>query len=445
MKFINLLKKEIRELLTLQTFLGMLISVVLLMGMGSLMNSTMTEAMISADISIADCDDTEYTRDILSRLKDAGYEINLVEINEAEITSYPQVMKDAGLENLIIIPEGFTASIESGTPAEIRTVSVMKSATSMMSALSSENISSASHDIASIVTDKLYAEDLSLSEKKTEFITSPVNVIDNTVVGDKSAEISIAVVGSTTMMQNLVIVMVIFILVLFASQMIITAVATEKIDKTLETLLSAPVSRTSIVASKMLAATLVAIINAGAYMIGFGGYMSGMMSGVGTPDISDSALSEGLDIMKAISALGLSLSPADYALVGIQMFATIMIALVCSLMLGVLAKDAKSTQTLLTPIMIAIMLPFMISLLSDINTLPTIMKVIVYAIPFTHTFISMDNIINGNLTLYWLGFAYQAVFFAVCMFFAIRLFTTDKIFTVSVSFGKKKKNSTAEE
>ena len=45
---------------------------------------------------------------------------------------------------------------------------------------------------------------------------------------------------------------VLFVAVIFASQMIATAIATEKENKTLETLLSYPVTRTSIVTSKML-------------------------------------------------------------------------------------------------------------------------------------------------------------------------------------------------
>ena len=55
---------------------------------------------------------------------------------------------------------------------------------------------------------------------------------------------------------------------------------------------------------------------------------------------------------------------------------------------------------------------------------------------------------NGDMLMFWGGFAYQAVFLVVCMFLAVRMFTTDKIFTMAVMsdagtkkgglFGRKK-------
>ena len=83
-------------------------------------------------------------------------------------------------------------------------------------------------------------------------------------------------------------------------------------------------------------------------------------------------------------------------------------------------------------------------MLSDINALPTAIRTLVYAIPFTHTFSAMSNLMFGNNAVFFGGLAYQAVFFAVCMFFALKLFKSDKIFTISLNFGqnaKFKKNS----
>ena len=131
--------------------------------------------------------------------------------------------------------------------------------------------------------------------------------------------------------------------------------------------------------------------------------------------------------------------PLDYLLLGLQMFMTIMIALCISLILGAMANDAKSAQTLVMPIMLTLMIPFFCSMFADINTLPTGIKIIMYAIPFTHTFIAVNNLLFDNMALFWGGFAYQVVIFAVVMFLAVRLFTSDKIFTISLNFGQKAK------
>ena len=78
-------------------------------------------------------------------------------------------------------------------------------------------------------------------------------------------------------------------------------------------------------------------------------------------------------------------------------------------------------------------------MLADINTLPPVLKAVVYAIPFTHTFSAIPNLMFGNTGIFFIGLLYQIAFFAVCMFFALRLFMSDKLFTIQLSFGKKPK------
>jgi ABC-2 type transport system permease protein len=94
---------------------------------------------------------------------------------------------------------------------------------------------------------------------------------------------------------------------------------------------------------------------------------------------------------------------------------------------------------MIMPIMMLAVIPYMISMVADINSLPTVFKYIVYAIPFTHTFSAIPNIMFGNRTMFFLGLGYQIIVFAICMFFALRLFMSDKIFTISLNFGQKTK------
>jgi ABC-2 type transport system permease protein len=87
-------------------------------------------------------------------------------------------------------------------------------------------------------------------------------------------------------------------------------------------------------------------------------------------------------------------------------------------------------------------------MMADINTLPIAIRMAVYAIPFTHTFSAMNNLMFGNTAIFFGGLAYQFVIFVICMFFALRLFKSDKILTVSLNFGQKskfKKHSGADE
>jgi ABC-2 type transport system permease protein len=232
-----------------------------------------------------------------------------------------------------------------------------------------------------------------------------------------------------------------------ASQMIMTAISTEKIDKTLETLLSAPVSRLSVLTAKMVAALIVALLNAAVMMVGFLFYISGMTGGM-TDEISSSmntSVSTGssVNVVQAMSDLGMVLSTGDYVIFGLQLFFTVAIGLSLALMLGAMATDVKSVQSLVMPIMILVMVPFFVTMFADISTISMPFKVLLYAIPFTHSFTSLTNMMNGNNTAVIGGLLYQIVFFIVCMFLAVRMFTTDRLFTISLNLGKKmkKKNS----
>ncbi len=187
----------------------------------------------------------------------------------------------------------------------------------------------------------------------------------------------------------------------------------------------------------MLAAAVVALLNAAVYMVAFSTFVSGATDEV-TQSVSEAA-GTSITVDQALEQLGLNLGAVDYILIGVQLFFTIMICLSVSIMLGALIDDAKNVQNMLMPIMLCAMVPYIISMLADINSLPMIFRVIVYAIPFTHTFTAVPNLMFGNNMLFIGGLIYQIIVFLICIFFALRLFMSDKLLTVSLNIGQKSK------
>lgn len=433
MRFLNLLRKELREMLTPQTIITLVIMVALLSAAGEAMSGAMEDVKEeSSKITVCDQDDTEFTRSVINLMKNPADGVeNDVTIVTLESDDYTKELDRLDKKSIVIIPKGFTEQVDKGEQAETKFVSKMTSLSTM------SNISTGSDTALSLieaaVKSALYTDKVSrgqLTDAEVAQIESPVKISETTVVGKKSADISAMILYSMCQMQGMFVPIIVFLLIMYSAQMILNAVSTEKLDKTLETLLSAPVSRLAVLSSKMLAAAIVAALYAVVFMFG----MDNMMSGLELGDTSEYA---------GIAAdLGLTLSAGQYVLVGLQMFTTILIALSISLVLGALAKDAKSGQTLILPIMLTAMVPYMLSLFLDIKTLSPVFRYIVYAIPFTHTFMASENVMFGNMTVYWGGLVYQLVVLIVCMTFAIRVFTSDKIFTMSLSFGEKK-NKTA--
>lgn len=425
-------------MLSPSTIATMIITVMVMIMAGNAMSGAVDEAEEeSSAITICNQDDTEFTKQVLKFLETpAGGEKNDVKYVTLDSDDYTKELKDKDIKNVVIIPAGFSEKISNSEQATIKYVARMTSLSTMSNV--STGSTNAMNLINAAVKSAFYSSKVqsgALADKEVAMLESPVKVEETTVVADNSQSISPSLIIAATQMSNMFLPIMVFVLVLYSSQMILNAVATEKIDKTLETLLSAPVSRLSVLTAKMLAAGIVAGINAIVYMFG----MNRMTSSVS--NLTSSSV-DNLD--EVLKNLGLTLSVGDYVLVGVQMFLTILITLSISLVLGALAKDMKSTQSYILPVMVMAMIPYMLSMFVDITTLTPALKYAVYAIPFTHTFMATQNVMFGNTTLYWAGLAYQLVLLILCMGFAVRVFTSDKIFTMTLSFGKKKHKSAEE-
>ena len=433
MKFRTLFLKELREMLNTQTIFAMLAAVLIMGFAGKTMSKAVEDsADTMMDINICDQDNTEFTQNMIkfmtNNLAQLDGEVNVVEINSDD---YVAELKKANVKNVVIIPEGFTDAVENNQSAPVRYVQQLNSLATFSNLNTGSQV--AVEYLSAAVKEVVYSTKVAggkLTNQEVSFLNSPISLDETTIVAGKSENISSSIVLSLCSAQNNIVPIMLFVLVMMSSNMILNAVSTEKIDKTLETLLSAPISRLSVIAAKMLAAAVIAAIQAAVYMLGAKNMMSGVMENVS----ADSGYSE------VLKNLGLTMNAGQYVLVGIQMFVTILIALSVALILGVLAKDAKSAQTLTLPVMMCTMIPYMLSMVVDIKSLSPIARYIVYAIPFTHSFMSMENTMFGNMGIYVGGLIYQIVFLAVCMFIALRIFMSDRIFTMSLG-GKKTRSS----
>lgn len=432
MKFTHLFKKELREMLTPQVILILVLIYAGMMMLGNIMGTAVDKTIEdSSKIVICDQDQTEFTKSVIQLMKkpageDTENEVRLVDINSED---YAAELDRLEVSDVVIIPKGFTEQVEAGKTAGFIYVDKLTSLSTMANISTGSEMAKKLIEVS--VTSALYGKKVAagqLTEDEIKQLEVPVEITEKTVVSNNTADISSQRVISLKTMENMFLPIIVFLLIMYSSQMVLNAVSTEKIDKTLETLLSAPVSRMAVLSSKMLAAGTVAAMYAIVMMFGMKNLTGALPTG------------NGEDYEASLKALGLTISGTDYILIGIQMFVSILIALAIALVLGVLAKDAKSGQSLLLPIQLMSMVPYMLSMFMDIRTLdPLPIRYLIYAIPFTHTFMSSENIMFGHWGIYWGGLAYQLVLLVVCMSFAIHVFTSDKIFTLSLGNGKKKK------
>ena len=235
-----------------------------------------------------------------------------------------------------------------------------------------------------------------------------------------------ATISMLMLSQSIALPMTVMIMVLSSMQIAATSVAMEKEEKTLETLLTSPVDRFAILMGKVSSTVIVAGLAAVTVLIGYS-YMLGSIT-IGIPDTAN------VDLV----ALGLVPSTFGYILLGISLFVTLLSALALAVIISSFSENVRGAQALVSYIYPLIFIPAIALMYLDINTLPTAIKAIIYAIPFSHPLIASKAVIMGDYIAVLFGITYVAIFTIIIMYFASKLFATEKILTAKLMFKKKK-------
>jgi ABC-2 type transport system permease protein len=422
-KFLNLLVKEIRELLTLQLLISLLFTVFIFYFIGQLAKSEMKKAMRPQKIAVLDLDNSFLSEELNKSLRAANFEIEALKPQTREkAIDWVRLSK---INLLLVTPEGFGDSLTSFDLKEIETYSFLRSFSI---------VGSRSSVIVGGVVSALnrYLSNNYLQQKipglDPEKVKNPIKSKDFVIVKERMAEGSAARVAGFVSTQSIFVPVILMMIIIYSSQMVISAIAMEKQNKTLETLLTVPISRTSIVTAKMFASGLVGLVSAVIYMFGFRFYMSSFTGGMPSPT----------DAGNVIQKLGLSLNTNSYFILGVSLFFAILCALAMATILGVLAEDYRSAQSLIMPLIFLVLIPYFISFLSDINTLSLPVKLLIWAIPFSHPFLTTQNLLLENYPAVFGGILYTILFFIALILIAAHIFSTDKVLTMKLKFRKKK-------
>jgi len=422
-KFTNLLYKEIRELINKQLIMSLLMMVVIFYFVGETTKSEMKKAAATQTISVLDLDQSALSKGLAGSLKTANFKVEWSPAKDPEAAV--QAAKQGDTYILLVFPKGLEASVARLQPTEISTYTFLRSF-SMGGMTKSEILKAVITATNSYLSNDILKK--KVPDVPPDVLKSPIKSKDYIIVKDKMAEGSASAISGYVFSQSFLIPIILFLIIMFSSQMVISAIAMEKQNKTLETLLTVPIPRTSVVTTKMLAAGIVGLLSAAIYMIGMKSYMGGM-----TGDIRVGAAMSGV-----INQLGLTLSGKGYVLLGIALFFAILCGLAMATILGVLAEDFRSAQTLMLPITLMIMIPYLLSFFADINSLPLPVKLLILAIPFSHPFLATPNIMLGHYSAVLYGILYMAVVFFILVAIAARIFSTDRVLTMKLRWGKKK-------
>jgi ABC-2 type transport system permease protein len=421
--FMNLFRKEVKELLSKQ----LIVSLLLMMGMfyfiGQMTKKEAARAAAAQKISVFDRDKSDLSGRLLAGLQAMNFKIEAV--TAATTEAAVNAVRETDTSLLIVIPQGFGDSMTRLEAQPVETYSFLRNF-SVMGARTSAIVRAVLEAINKVLSDETLKA--RIPEISPDRLKNPIKSKDFVIIKSRIAEGSASAVAGFVTSQTVMIPVILMMIILYSSQMVISAIAMEKQNKTLETLLTVPISRTSIVSAKMLASGLVGLLSAVIYMIGFRSYMSGFTG--------DMAQMPG--VSQVVQKLGLTLNANALIILGASLFFAILCALAMATILGVLAEDFRSAQSLIMPMLILIMIPYFVSMFADVKTMSFPIKLFILANPFSHPFLAMQNIFLENYRAVALGVLYMAVFFGIMVYIAGRIFSTDKVLTMKLRWGKKK-------
>lgn len=424
-KFANLLKKEIRELVTVQLIVSLAFTLALFNFIGQVSRKEVQKAIGVQTISALDLDNSTASQGLLKGLESARFKIQRIEGKTREEAI--DIGRNGDSKLLLLIPAGFGESLKDLKPSQIETYSYMRSF-SLIGARGQVVVGGVISALNNVLSDNFLREKLPGVDPGS--LKNPIKSKDFVIVKDRMAEGSASQIAGMVSSQSLLIPVVLMMIIIYSSQMVISAVAMEKQNKTLETLLTVPIPRTSIITAKMLSAGLVGLLSAGIYMLGFKSFVGGIGE-----EAARAGAQGGATIMRQ---LGLYFNTTGYIVLGVALFLAILVALALAMILGVLAEDFRSAQNMIMPLMFMVMIPYFISLFADMATISLPVKIFILAIPFTHPFLVTQNLYLGNTGMILGGLAYMFVIFVVLVIFAARVFSSDKILTMKLRFGKKR-------
>ena len=425
----SIIRKEVRELLTPGSVISVLVMVVLFAGLGGLIGGEVDSAAELPTFGFVVDEDGKYyddwnPYDVLCNETNYGAEADskIILMNSAygDDEAILAEMREKGITSVLALPDAdsFRESMTNGTQVTMKQYYLYEP-TGLFGTVSSSVLSS----VVSILNTSLSQEIMSSAGTGLDydFVTNPIvsgtNDVSTIVDGEVHTGITPSDISNEITSQTLMIPIVIMIIIMMVGSIVISSMGSEKENKTLETLLTMPIKRTSIVSGKIVAAAIVGLVYGLAYMVGMSiymGSMTGTIAGSSSVNLED---------------LGMSLDILDWFLIMVSMFLAIVCALGICMILGAFAKNYKSAQTMTMPLSILAMIPMFIIMFTGWYGSGGVLQAITFAIPFSHPMMAMQALMYGDMTLVLGGIAYMAVFALVSILITVRLYNSDILIT----------------
>lgn len=219
----------------------------------------------------------------------------------------------------------------------------------------------------------------------------------------------------------------------YSASIAATSIASEKESKTLELLLTIPVSRLTILLSKLLGTFLIVLLSTASFMVGLGIYLI-ILAGAAAPIQirSDLPLTQigFMDLLRS--------SPTFMPILIFTIFITMVMTTRIGLLVGILSADVRGAQQLVGAVTFPLLMPpFFILMFTSIENLPVPIQLILLIDPFMHLFLALRGDFAGDLATSLLPMAAILGYTALMLVLSSRLFMGERLVTMKVALRKR--------
>jgi len=420
-KLVSLVEKEVKDLLRdPRIYIGLIVPVVLMPLLGFLMSTSMSSSIEAGakglKIAVLDYDKTVLSNAFLNLSRSLGADVKSIDV--ADIETAVGEARNLGSTALIVIGRGFENDLVNFRRASVEVYVVMETMS-----LGSIGAYSAVEGLLS-VSSKIFSNMLISKLNPNispDVVREPFNISTRSILKDKIIKVPPQVLFNQLLMgYSIMIPLLLLMLSITIVQFAATATAVENEEKTLETLLTFPVTRYDILLAKLLGSSILAVIGSVLFTGGFILYFNSMptMSGFNFP-------------VGEVSQLLPSPPPESFILLAVSLILAILFVTSLGVAIGALSSDVRMANSLLGVIIVPIMVPSFLMMYGDLSTLPLSLKLLVYALPTSYPIMIAKDMVMTPISLEAiLGIPYSAVLTVLVLYATSMLLAPEKLLTI---------------
>jgi ABC-2 type transport system permease protein len=421
LKLLELIRKEMRELLREPSILlGVVLAPLIILPLLGVAISTAGQDIAGqaepAQILLIDLDRGPYSEPFKKALTSAGLN-PIYEASDHEDVFH--LMEKHNLRAALVLGRDFSQNLLQRTTARVNLYASLPS----LSTAELQRLSTLQSRLRSAVETmgESLASELGL---QIAYYKAPVSVSETRLLFRNSIVSSEELGGLIQLYLTISFAVPILLLILLSTSGTVaaTSVGLEKEAKTLEILLTMPISRITILLSKLLGSLIIAVLGAISMVIGLSIYLPSVIPTTG-----------------GASIVSITISPLSLAFLAVILFISMLAGFSIGILAGVLAGDVRGGQQLASLIqMPLLLLPFLVLFISDLDTLPQHVSTALLLNPFTHMLLAVRAVILEDYYASSFHIGFLALFVLLMLLLAAWLFQGERLLTMRIRLGRRR-------